>query len=93
MINASRILILEVQDLFKLFLCHLFDPFSNLSVNQPPIHKGSALVSPQLTLYQLKYFICGGSRYDYEGMPLYFGWGPTPDFFGYDAELLRPDEA
>lgn len=93
MINASPILIFEVYELPELVRCHLIDPFGDLSVNQAPVHKGAALVSPQLALHQLEYLISGASGYDDEGMPLYLGRGSAPHLLGDDAERLRPNEA
>ena len=51
MINASPILIFEVYELPELVSSHLIDPFGDLSVNQAPVHKGAALVRPQLALH------------------------------------------
>ena len=93
MINTSPILIFEVYELPELVCCHLIDPFGDLSVDQAPVHKGAALISPQLALYQLEYLIRGASGYDYEGVPLYLGRGSAPHLLGDDAERLRPNEA
>ena len=93
MINASPILILEVYELPELISSHLIDPFGDLSVDQAPVHKGAALVRPQLALHQFEYLISGASRYDHEGMPLYLGRGSAPHFFRNDAEGLRADQA
>ena len=86
MINTSPILILEVYELPELVSSHLIDPFGDLSVDQAPVHKGAALISSQLALYQLEYLIRGASGYDYEGMPLYLGRGSAPHLLGDDAE-------